>query len=47
MDDNIDLVCQFETSQFMIEEGTDTAELIGQTITGESFTGSDSITIVS
>ena len=46
-DDSLfDLVCKFETAEFMVEEGDDTAELTGSTDRGDTIVGTDSIRIV-
>ena len=42
----LDLVCQFETAQFMIEPGDSVAVLEGETTEGTSIRGEDSIRIV-
>ena len=42
----LDLVCKFETAQFMLEDGEDTAELTGSTDRGEAIVGTDSVRIV-
>lgn len=42
----IDEVCQFQTAEFMIEPGSDKAELTGVTVDGMSIKGEDSISIV-
>ncbi len=41
-----DLVCHFETAQFMIEAGDTTATLEGKTIEGRAIRGQDSVRIV-